>query len=215
VTGVDITIGEGGSANVDADILLNGQFSTLTRNAYIYGERDSTVMEKYGDLYLHDLNEHSWQLINGPSSAAPYTTELAVTGGSVDLIEQQDSLKFTVNLTDFFPFLIPEGFTATGRDIPFYWDFGQQDRYRVDLKFARPVRVEERSLGYGSKELGAQLFSEVKMRNDSTVSVSAVLLVSKERVPVSEAKQLEELFQHIFAQNEFKLEVAWKEKLED
>ena len=65
VTAVDVSIDTSGAAHVHADILLNGQFSTMTRNAYLHGERDSTVMEKYGALYLADLKDYGSELISG------------------------------------------------------------------------------------------------------------------------------------------------------
>lgn len=188
-TAVSASIGLSGSMQVEATVLLKGQFSTTTRNAYLHNDRDSTLMPVYGKRYL---NGSEIKRIDGPTGLAPYTTEVEMIAELQGRIKKQGTAEF-IDLSGMFPFLTPTGYEAQTRDLAFYWDFVQNDRFNITLNFDEPVVIEERIVQYGSEELGAELHIGPTQNNDRTVSVSAVLWVTKERVAVGRSRELEEL----------------------
>jgi hypothetical protein len=192
-TQVNVYVDKDKNMEISAQILLKGQFSTMTRDAYLYGERDSTIMPDYGRRYLHD--DSRVDLIDGPAEQHPYNTDISLSAVLSHRVKMSDEGSAELDLIDFFPFLIPAGFKAESRDIPFYWDFLQQDRYSVELSFDYDVQVEEQDLRYGSIDLGTQLHISVAQTSSSSFIVSAALLVTTERVPAGRANDLQEVFE--------------------
>lgn len=185
-TQVTARVGANGLVDLDVSILLNGQFSTMTRDTYLYGERDSTIMPMYGERYLGDLQ---MTLVDGPQQQAPFTMEVGLSGQRNVITALSDSI-MELDLAGFFPFLAPSGFNAAERDLAFYWDFEQQDRFKVDLFFDEPVVVKEQAYRSGSEELGAEVHFDIKQESPEHVVITASLLVGKERVPVGQAEEL-------------------------
>ncbi|MCB0784738.1 MAG: hypothetical protein KDC02_11085, partial [Flavobacteriales bacterium] len=97
-----------------------------------------------------------------------------------------------LDLSGLLMHAVPEGFQAEGRDLPFHWDFPQDDHLEVALEADRPVEVE---LGGGPPATvstsGSRHAITVDRPSERVCTVTSELLVANSYVPVSEAAGLE------------------------
>lgn len=208
LTSVSVDLTEPGALKANAQIKLNGQFSTMTRHAYMFNESDSTCSPDYGKRYLEQWSNFKSEITQGPWQRPPFSVELNVEASKAEGLEQINDSLYHLRLEGLFPFILPEGFKAEGRDLAFYWDFPHHDRFKVEILLPFDARVETKQEQYGSKELGTQLFYEVRQVDARKVALNGALRVSKEKVTVALAAELEELLREAIGVADLELELV-------
>lgn len=120
---------------------LSGQFSTLGRAAYFGAAIDSTVDPLYGKrstdvegLVVRTQQELDFMPI--PPFRFRMDAEIQVDG----LVRQEPDGSYLLDLARFMGHVVPPDFTADDRDLPFHWDFEQDDRYVITIR--SPVELE-------------------------------------------------------------------------
>lgn len=178
-------------------VFLSGQFSTLGRGSYAELPMDGSVNPLYGSV-AYDRGG----IIPGTKSPSHLDTDPPFrfrTGADVVLPELFASKKdgaFSVDLSRFFAHVVPNGFNAAERDLPFYWDFPQDDRLVIDLHFRDPVVVlNTDEVEQSASTPNASIERSVTQLSPNSIRVESRLLVRAEREEVSDAFQLEELFE--------------------
>jgi len=126
----------------EVKVLLSGQFCTLGRAAYEDAPIDSTVDPLYGwkptDAY--GVTPTSW-LPGELSTDPPFRYR---TGSRIALKEfmvQGADSTYAIDMASLISHVVPSGFRASDRSLPFYWDFPQLDRYRIELRFNHDVEL--------------------------------------------------------------------------
>lgn len=192
----DLQVATGtGNSRARSRVLLSGQFSTLGRSDYLLGAMDPQVDPRYGAVLDGALlkGDGAWQMRSN-ASVAPYRFQAmrdAAFNGSV-LIEGNDVR--SLDLSSCIGHAAPEGFLATDRDLPFYWDFTQTDRSIIELHFDHPVEFLNLSdLNATFKTPSADLVRTVTSDAPDHLRVESLLQVHELREEVKDAAALQPL----------------------
>ena len=198
-----------GTAMASARVFLSGQFSTLCRGAYAIGTMDSTVMPVYG---------HRLQDAPGARKIAMKVGELQTDPPFRQVIEihldlstslhKADDGLWTVDLKGLMEHAVPDQFAAAGRDLPFYWDFVQDDRFtiRLDLPEGFHVDLPDDVVGAVASS-GASYHFRLEQSDERAMRITSHLLVREVREPVDRAAELEELLSRALEAASLQLEV--------
>lgn len=183
------------SAAADVRVFLSGQFSTLCRPVYLGGKVDSTVHAGYGHRpWDGEGTELTGFHVDGPETAPPYRTRVEATVTMDKRLVKWDDGTVTVDLADFLHHVVPEGFDADTRQLPFHWDFRQQDRIRVEFLFQRPMRIaDEAACDRSHTTAASRLERTCRMAGDRKLVVESRLSIDAEREDPGDHHVLERL----------------------
>ncbi|MCB0794674.1 MAG: hypothetical protein KDB88_08045 [Flavobacteriales bacterium] len=188
-----------GSVHVEAEIRLRGQFSTLCRGTYLYDERDSTVMPVYGHRLDRIEGATNIRLDPGsPSNKFPFPLTVKVSMDLEGRLLDEGEGTFALDLSGLLHHAVPKGFVALGRDLPFHWDFIQQDLQHIDVRFSAPVSLLPGDSVYEEHRSGSASYAfEILQAGGTDVSIASDLniLAAVERGPDYQA--LEDLLQAV------------------
>jgi len=198
VRGIEYAVDVNGTRSTGSvRVFLSGQFSTLGRGSYAELPMDGSVNPVYGSI-AYDREG----IVPGVKSAShvdpdpPFRFRI---GADVVLPELSTPPKegvFSVDLSRFFAHVVPNKFNAAERDLPFYWDFEQEDRLIIDLYFNDTVVVlNTEEVERSASTPNASIERTVTQVSPNSIRVESRLLVLAEREEVSDAVQLEELLQ--------------------
>lgn len=145
VRGTEYTIDvdlDKGTMNGEVKVFLSGQFSTMCRAAYQEAAIDSTVDPLYGwrptDAY--GVRPTTWSP-GDLSTDPPFRFRTSARIALEEFLVQSADSTYTIDLASLISHVVPTSFRAEDRTLPFYWDFPQLDRYRVELRFDQDVEI--------------------------------------------------------------------------
>ncbi len=178
-----------------ARVLLSGQFSTLGRSAYRDLKMDPTVHPFYGDVLqrLSYGTNSDWH-VRSISKEAPFRFMAETTVASPILEYTTLDSSWTITLSEMSTHAVPTNFAATGRDLPFYWDFEQDDRSIIDLHFDRSMEfLNIAELNVSVSTPNATLVRSVVSDSPAHVRIESLLKVTGVRELPEDAQALEQL----------------------
>lgn len=124
----------------DVKVYLSGQFSTLGRPAYLGYAVDSTVDPLYGKKAFSIAGISMLSLgKNKLSIERPFRFTTSADVRMFTMVAPEKDSTYSIDLSRFIHHVVPRNFVASERDVPFYWDFIQEDQSIVDLYFEEPV----------------------------------------------------------------------------
>lgn len=181
-----------GILKVEANILLTGQWSTLTRGAYLHGAVDSSVHVRYGHR-LQDVPGARNVIVElGRLQAeAPYRMPIKVSFELPGRIVAQGDGRWTVDLRELVWHVVDTTFKADGRDLSYWFDFTGRDLSELKVVFERPVTAGVVNSVVGTEAV--HYATKDEQPDDRTVRLSSELLVRQCRVPPADADELEKL----------------------
>jgi hypothetical protein len=198
------------SASVDARISLTGQFSTMTRPAYLYNLSDSSANPKYG-LRIFDTGKNIKLLQNELSSRSavfPFKTTFKVKYEAESALIKNEDETLSVDLTGWFHHIIYDDFSAASRKLTFYPDFKMSDTFRYRIKFDRKVSMLNAAEYEGKTE---NAFGKYSLRftqvSGDEIEVESSFIVKADQVPASETGQVEDIYKRIEKLNKGVLKV--------
>jgi hypothetical protein len=180
---------------VAARIKLSGQFSTLIRGYYLYGDMDTTV----NPIYYHSISSLADKKTEFTASNVNHTFPFDATF-NVNLANHQNISKekdgmFAVGLDGFFNEVIDEKFSAQNRHLDYYPDFQFQDSYKYMMKFDKKVKLENmESLQKDIHNSFADYILKTTQVDDQSVLIEISYVVKPEFVPASKAQEVAEVF---------------------
>ena len=194
---------DGAQSTGSVRVFLSGQFSTLGRGSYAELPMDGSVNPLYGSVAYDRAG-----IVPGVKIPSHLDTDPPFrfrTGADVDLpalVTTGNDDLFSVDLSRFFAHVVPKDFYAAERDLPFYWDFPQDDRLIIELHFQGPVNVlNAEELERSASTPNASIERTVTQLSPHSIRVESRLLVIAEREEVSDAVQLEELLSVAIAED--------------
>lgn len=196
--------------NFDARLALSGQFSTMTRGAYLYSFCDSSVNPKYG-LHVYDLAKKPNVLQNELSSRSaefPYKTNFKIRYSSTGIVRMNDDGTYSIDLSGWFHHITYDNFTSSGRQLSFYPDFKMQDIYKYRLKFDHPVSVLN-SNDYDSSidnEFGKYRLKITQVA-PAEIEIESMFVVAADVVAATKTLQVEEIYSKIEKVNKSMLKI--------
>ncbi len=200
---------ERATATATADLLMAGQFSTLCRSAFLGGRVDSTIMPVYGhrpdrapQVQLRDLRSAPLQTDPPFRQAIRFEMDLGRA------LAQVNDTTWTIDLADVLCHMVPSGFEAATRDLPFHWDFPMQEVLAVSVKADRNIDVEPLNVEQGKwSSATAELVLSAERSYADASHVRSALTVGTATEPVATAGQLQAVLDHALALKELVLMV--------
>lgn len=180
-----------------ARVLLRGQFSTCGRNAYQGLPMDRTIHPFYGDVLqrLGSGTKRVWSvksLQQDPPFRCLAEADIAL---SLACVNNADST-WTLDLSPLSIHAVPADPIAAGRYLPFYWDFEQDDRTIIDLRFPYPMKfLNIDALNATVSTPNATLVRSVVSDSPEHIRIESLLRVTGLRELPEDAKALEQLIQ--------------------
>ena len=198
----------------DADLLLFsgscdliGQYSTLCRGAHMNGYKDPTVNR----LYNKSLNElipdceNKINLATGVSHLPPFIARFESTFSSTGKVKKEVEGN-SIDLKNFFPYVIPQFSSAQKRFMTYYPDFRGTDTFAYEFQFTHPVELKDEKHISIDNDFGKFSF-EVKQNSPLTVLVTSEYSVKIERLEAEDFNKAIEIFRAIDEIKNYKLKV--------
>jgi len=164
-------------------VFLSGQFSTLGRAAYMDAPIDSTVDPLYGwcAAGLEGVSSSGWEA-GEPASGAPFRFRAEARIRLDGAITREPDGTCTIDLAPLIAHVVPRTFDAGKRTLPFYWDFPQEDRFRIEFRFSRPVELLDADRHTVRESTGtATLARSLFARSSRRLVMESLLVVDGER----------------------------------
>jgi hypothetical protein len=179
----------------DAKVILQGQFSTMTRAAYIPGMVDSSVSPLY---YRRISDIPGGRLLNSEvlsrSTVFPFRTSIKLHYEAAALKRGTGS-EYTIPLAGWFNHMVCRDFSARNRTLSFFPDFRSSDSFTYQLKFDKKVQLL--NAGEFSSEarnkLGTYLLKATQV-DDSTIQLESSFRVMAGSVPPESAADVEAIY---------------------
>lgn len=180
-----------GLLKVEANILLAGQWSTMTRSAYLYGAVDSSVHVRYGHRLQDVAGARNVLVELGKlQEEAPYRLPIKVSFELPGRIVAQADGRWTVDLRELVSHVVDTSFKAEGRDLSYWFDFIGSDRVTIQVDFTEEAHVLEVP-GNGAGSAAVEHSVAIDQTAPGTLKIRSDLVVSKSRVWPHEAADLE------------------------
>ena len=189
-----------GALNATANALLTGQWSTMSRGAYLFAATDSSADTGYSRRVFDIPGATGEQLELGTVQAdAPFRFPVRATFALEGRVSAVNDSTWTIDLHDLFMHVVPQGFKAAGRDLSFWFDFEGTDRTEVNLRFNRQValRADPGSAHVQLDGPGATYGFTAGSSAPDVISVVSAFNVFAASVPASDADALERLFHQV------------------
>jgi hypothetical protein len=177
----------------DAKVNLSGQFSTMTRGAYLYDYTNPKANPLYGrkifdlgktvDVQSVKFTERSFDY--------PYRTNLRCVYVSDDLVKLTTEGVYEIDLKGWLNTVFEERFGKAERAQPYYPDFRFKDQFKYYLEFDQDIDLvaadqfsDSINNSYGKYEVSIQ---KVK---DNVVLIELLFHVSSNKVAASDAAEV-------------------------
>lgn len=142
-TNVAATINEDLTINFDVQINLSGQYSTLLRHYYAYGQRDSSI----NPIYYKNISHIKAQpVVTKPpkvdvDNVYPYKATVNAAYFTDKLVQKTDST-LVIPLADLIAHVIHDRLSAEfSRTTPYYFDFVSTDTYNYYFTFPNKITL--------------------------------------------------------------------------
>ena|GEM_PF-1899406 len=184
----------------NARIKLSGQFSTMMRGYYLYGERDSTVNPSYFNTIasVADDVKHLEVSVTSTSSQFPYDASVTINLSNHTAVAKEADGSYSIDLDGWFNNVIDEDFTAVNRHLDYYPDFQFQDSHKYMIKFDKKVQVTNADVVQKSISNGFADYSiKVSQPAEETIMIETSYIVKPEYAPAAHAKDVQDVFDAI------------------
>ncbi|MBK9196379.1 MAG: hypothetical protein IPO17_15645 [Flavobacteriales bacterium] len=186
---VDVDLATG-VMKVRANILLTGQWSTLTRSAYLFGVVDSSAHPGYGHRLFDLAGATDVQVELGEvQQMPPFRMPIKVSFTLPGRVLSKDST-WTVDLSGLFHHVVDSTFTAEGRDLFYWFDFEGGDEVRARVHFDRAVQLVS-DTAVSTMQPFAAHYVYTTQPDPKTIDRSSVFGVYAPKVEVRDARDLE------------------------
>ncbi|MCC6400277.1 MAG: hypothetical protein IT227_05895 [Flavobacteriales bacterium] len=182
-----------GSCTADLEVMLSGQFSTVGRGAWLYGERDPAVHPGYGH---RPQDAGRCALVDQEAGTlrtdAPFDLPLRQQLDLGPRLKQDGDSAWNLDLRGLLMHATPPAVEAGSRTLPFHWDFRQVDELEVSVRAPAGWHLgTDLTLGRWNSSAAA-LDVETTWEGDTAV-VRSILRVEGEREPGPDHRDLSAL----------------------
>ncbi len=179
-------------------IKLAGQFSTLIRGYYIYGDRDTTVNPNYYHSITALADGKADLKVVNVNRQFPFDASFNTSFTNHRNINKERDGIYSVELIDFFNEVVDDKFTSDHRHLDYYPDFQFQDSYKYMMKFDRKIKLENvDSLQKNIHNSFADYILKTTQVDDQSVLIEISYVVKPEFVLASLARDVSDVFDEI------------------
>ncbi len=184
---------ENKSFKAKASIDLFGQFSTLTRGAYLYNEIDSTINPNYG-IRVYD-NVRNVSNIKSTSDFNPeenFHCRVLTEFISIKSIYQVEDTA-SLYLDGLLNFITWNDFDFEKRKSSFYPDFAFEDEFEFSIEVSKNIQLLN-STRFSMENESGEFFFEVKQEDNGPIGVNARWKLNEEPIPASKISLLKDFY---------------------
>ena len=168
----------------EAKVSLSGQFSTMTRNLYVFNYMDSTLNPLYGRKinYAFQPQDNDTLTPYSKSAVYPFKTNFRMNYSSADRMVRNDS-RYQLSLDDLFPHIVENELDEAYRELRYYPDFQSQDLIKYFFVFSDSVKLlnkDELDVAI-SNSFGAYTITADQL-NSTTIMIASEFRVTSEFV---------------------------------
>lgn len=201
------------TASFDTRLNLSGQFSTLTRGFYLYGEMDSTLEACYYKPVYELSNSSKLVSKELTSRKATYPYEcnfrLKYTDNSTLTFPYSGTAK--INLKNWFNNLYDPKLETKNRVMNYYPDFVYSDMHRYMIKLDKPAEISNiAEFNFKEENTFGKYTVSLKVIDESSYMLETTLIVNAEKVQPYNISDVKKIFDLIEKMNN--AELALKEK---
>lgn len=191
-------------------VSLSGQFSTMTRGAYLYDYQDETVNELYGRK-IWEINNDTEVLsksVKIKKKVFPYPSEVTTKYQANNIIElNQDTIN--LEISNWFNHIIYKDFSSEDRHLDFYPDFAHRDTYSYMIKFDKDVELVEMPKSVNIIDEAASLMTNIEQIDNRTIRVTSHMAIS-DKIEVDNIELVQKIYNHVQMLNSSSIKLILK-----
>ncbi|MCX6274516.1 MAG: DUF3857 domain-containing protein [Bacteroidetes bacterium] len=194
----------------NARIKLSGQFSTIMRGYYLYGDKDTTVNPSYFNSIasIADDVKHLQVSVTSTSKQFPYDASVSINLSNHTAVTKEADGNYSIDLDGWFNNVIDDDFSSANRHLDYYPDFQFQDSHKYMLKFDKKIQVLntaelQKTINNGFTEYSIK----ITQTDESSVMIETSYVVKPEYAPAEHAKDVQDVFDAIKNLNNSSLKI--------
>ena len=195
---VDINI-ENKTVSFNGNILLRGQYSTMTRGLYQYNYKTKTV----NDIYNKKIYEISPEVklisksVNIKEKYFPFKTLVNAQYITDKLVEANDDGTYRLKLNNWFNHVIYKNLKTENRQLDFYPDFKGNDTYTYLLKFNKNIELVAPFEKVNISNEFANLIIEINKTDANTLTIQSMFVTKTDKISPDKIQQVKEVYDKI------------------
>lgn len=187
-------------AKCEAKVVLNGQYSTLIRENYLYGTQDSSINQQYYQRpdQLSTRTTAAQPIIEKKETQFPYKTQVRLVYNDNTLLAKPNDTIYTLSLKGLIQHVIDTKLTAQKRDLPYYADFKGIDIFRYQIIFDQPIKLQNAHelATIINNKFGTYHF-KITQANPQTLSLQSEFITRTDRIAPEHIADVAQIFEAI------------------
>lgn len=191
-------------ANIDEDkisaagkVTLSGQFSTLIRGYYLYGEKDSTVNPAYY-YSIKELGDDKHPVKVEPKSINtqyPFNASFNIHFEKEHLFEKLTEQNYALNLKGWFKNVIEAIDTNEIRHFIYHADFCSEDVHQVLIHFNSKIKLKNMdNLSTTIQNGFGKFITSAQQLDDNSILLKTIYSVNSTTVPAENFKDVQLIY---------------------
>ncbi|MCK4663704.1 MAG: hypothetical protein KAT68_12610 [Bacteroidales bacterium] len=186
------------SLNFNSKTTLSGQYSTLIRGLYQHEHKDLTINELYNKK-IWEINNNV-ELISNENKILnkeyPFQASIKAQYKCNDLLKIYGDT-ITLNLKNWFNFIIYNDFDINNRQLDFYPDFFGQDTYTYFLQFNKNIKLLNTFENVEIENDFGKLTITIEQIKTNSVKISGFFAITHNVVPVNKIVAVKNIYDKI------------------
>ena len=192
---------------------LSGQFSTLTRGFYLYGEMDSTLEACYYKP-VYDLSSSSKLVskeMTSRKTTFPYECNFKLKYTDESVLTSSGSGTYKLSLKNWFNNLYDNSPEVKNRVTAYYPDFVYSDMHRYMIKLDKNVEITNlNDFNFKEENSYGKYVVALKAIDETSYMLETTLVVNAEKVEAQKINDVKTIFNKIEKMNVSELELKEK-----
>lgn len=201
------------STTFETRLNLSGQFSTLTRGFYLYGEMDSTLEACYYKP-VYELSSSSKLVskeMTSRKTTFPYECNFKLKYADESVLISTGSGTYKLSLKNWFNNLYDNSLEVKNRVTAYYPDFVYSDMHRYMIKLDKAVEITNlNDFNFKEENSYGKYVVVLKAVDETSYMLETTLVVNAEKVEAQKINDVKTIFNKIEKMNA--AELALKEK---
>lgn len=201
------------STTFETRLNLSGQFSTLTRGFYLYGEMDSTLEACYYKP-VYELSSSSKLVskeMTSRKTTFPYECNFKLKYTDESVLASSGSGVYKLSLKNWFNNLYDNSLEVKNRVTAYYPDFVYSDIHRYMIKLDKAVEITNlNDFNFKEENSYGKYVVVLKAIDETSYMLETTLIVNTEKVTSGRISDVKAIFARIDKMNN--AELALKEK---
>jgi hypothetical protein len=209
---IQVNVNNSGTCVFTSSVSLTGQFSTMTRGAYLSNYNDLTV----NPLYSHkiwDLSSSTKLLssnVDIQQKNFPFKTIIKAEYESSGFVSKISDSNYMLKLKNLFPHIISSSLNEVHRVLDFYPDFKEQDIFTYFFKFETPIELVKNVESQKISNSFGELIIESQLMDQNGLRIISCLSINTDYVKAANINDVSQIFEAIRKLNDS--EIVYKIK---